>query len=158
MTDDGPQTALIDADQDPGTQHNNNDSSDEDEPLKYTEGDELFDETLDDADEVFVNEHYRGVRAKARGSEKTAPAPSTAVPPSDAQLSCPACFDTVCIECQQHIRYQKQFRAVNVMNIKVAAREGTNQEAKVSCECCGTEVGILDSDEIYHFYNVLASQ
>ena len=27
----------------------------------------------------------------------------------------------------------------------------------VKCEQCNTEVGVLDKDEVYHFFNVLAS-
>ena len=38
---------------------------------------------------------------------------------SDAILSCPRCFNTVCMDCQQHERYANQFRAMFVMNIGV---------------------------------------
>jgi hypothetical protein len=38
---------------------------------------------------------------------------------SDAVLSCPRCFTTVCMDCQQHERYANQFRAMFVMNIGV---------------------------------------
>lgn len=38
---------------------------------------------------------------------------------SDAILSCPRCFTTVCMDCQQHDRYANQFRAMFVMNIGV---------------------------------------
>lgn len=27
----------------------------------------------------------------------------------------------------------------------------------VSCSICSTEVGVYDSDEVYHFYNTIAS-
>lgn len=37
---------------------------------------------------------------------------------SDAILSCPGCFTTLCIECQQHDRYDDQFRAMLVMNCR----------------------------------------
>jgi hypothetical protein len=33
-------------------------------------------------------------------------------------LSCPLCFTTVCIDCQQHELYETQFRAMFVMNCK----------------------------------------
>lgn len=29
---------------------------------------------------------------------------------------------------------------------------------KVSCSVCSTEVGIIDQDEVYHFFNVLPSE
>mmetsp|Transcript_6855 Transcript_6855/g.14077 ORF Transcript_6855/g.14077 Transcript_6855/m.14077 type:complete len:344 (+) Transcript_6855:102-1133(+) len=38
---------------------------------------------------------------------------------SDAILSCPRCFNIVCMDCQQHERYANQFRAMFVMNIGV---------------------------------------
>ena len=38
---------------------------------------------------------------------------------SDAILSCPRCFNVVCMDCQQHERYANQYRAMFVMNIGV---------------------------------------
>lgn len=38
---------------------------------------------------------------------------------SDAVLSCPACFNIVCMDCQRHERYPDQFRAMFVMGIEV---------------------------------------
>ncbi|KAL7481369.1 hypothetical protein ACHAW6_007056 [Cyclotella cf. meneghiniana] len=38
---------------------------------------------------------------------------------SDAVLSCPRCFTTVCMDCQQHESYANQYRAMFVMNIGV---------------------------------------
>ncbi|KAL7534718.1 hypothetical protein ACHAWF_004926 [Thalassiosira exigua] len=38
---------------------------------------------------------------------------------SDAILSCPRCFNIVCMDCQQHERYANQYRAMFVMNIGV---------------------------------------
>ena len=37
---------------------------------------------------------------------------------SDAILSCPSCFTTLCIDCQQHHKYHGQYRAMFVMNCK----------------------------------------
>lgn len=37
---------------------------------------------------------------------------------SDAILSCPQCFTTVCVECQQHATRDNQFRAMFVMNCR----------------------------------------
>lgn len=39
---------------------------------------------------------------------------------SDAVLSCPCCFEIVCMDCQRHERYSNQFRAMFVMNIGVS--------------------------------------
>jgi len=38
---------------------------------------------------------------------------------SDAVLSCPCCFQIVCMDCQRHERFTNQFRAMFVMNIDV---------------------------------------
>jgi hypothetical protein len=38
---------------------------------------------------------------------------------SDAVLSCPCCFNIVCMDCQRHTRYPNQFRAIFVMGITV---------------------------------------
>ena len=38
---------------------------------------------------------------------------------SDAILSCPRCFNIVCMDCQQHEKYANQWRAMFVMNIGV---------------------------------------
>lgn len=98
--------------------------------------------------------------------------------------SCPGCFATLCLDCQKHARYHTQFRAVFVMNCKtsatahsVAAPQQSKQQKHqrpagdeatadaaageqffpVACEVCGTQVGVRDADEVYHFFNVLAS-
>jgi hypothetical protein len=39
---------------------------------------------------------------------------------SDAVLSCPCCFTIVCMDCQRHVRYCNQYRAMFVMNIGVS--------------------------------------
>lgn len=38
---------------------------------------------------------------------------------SDGILSCPCCFQIVCMDCQKHEKYYNQFRAMFVMNIGV---------------------------------------
>lgn len=38
---------------------------------------------------------------------------------SDAILSCPCCFQIVCMDCQRHEKYTNQYRAMFVMNIGV---------------------------------------
>lgn len=60
---------------------------------------EFYDPEADERDERWV--------AKQRKGHK-----------SDAVLSCPLCFTTLCLDCQQHERYENQFRAMFVMNCK----------------------------------------
>jgi len=137
---------------------------------------------------------------------------------SDAVLSCPCCFNIVCMDCQRHERYANQFRAMFVMGIEVdwehrlihngqalvryelpspiqTADNATSSSSTVttscssivapdcqqfkkknsmagvtfadshpeyyyavSCASCHTMVAALDmADEVYHFYDCLAS-
>lgn len=59
--------------------------------------DNLYDEDLDDADESFAKEN------KLTKAEN-----------SDAILTCGRCFTILCYDCQRHIRYEHQFRAMFV--------------------------------------------
>jgi hypothetical protein len=63
-----------------------------------------YDPEADDQDETWVATHRTG---------RT----------SDAVLSCPACFATLCIDCQQHELYSNQFRAMFVTNCTVKEGE-----------------------------------
>ncbi len=65
---------------------------------------------------------------KKNKSQKTSPQQNTAqfkqgrvLKPrdSDAVLSCPCCFQIVCMDSQKHEKYENQFRAMFVMNIGV---------------------------------------
>ncbi|KAJ4911769.1 hypothetical protein Rs2_06390 [Raphanus sativus] len=138
--------------------------SDDDE-IDYSIKPELYDSDLDDKDELWM--------AKKRDGRT-----------SDAVLSCPACFTTVCLECQRHEQYVTQYRAVFVVNCKVdkdkalqhntvpskAGKRRRDSEEKethsedservnsVVCSTCSTEIGVLDSEEIYHFFNVIPSE
>ncbi|MBA0815794.1 hypothetical protein Gohar_000529 [Gossypium harknessii] len=138
--------------------------SDDDE-IDYSIKPEFYDPSLDDKDELWV-QSKRKVRV------------------SDAVLSCPACFTTLCLECQRHEKYVTQYRAIFVVNCKIEdgkvrqervkpkrgkrRRETVEGEAvaaaggetfkSVHCSVCATEVGVIDEDEVYHFFNVLPSE
>ncbi|KAG5184330.1 E2F-associated phosphoprotein [Tribonema minus] len=155
---------------------------------------ELYDKDLDDQDEVFVQAHYRGVpkskpvppqrhaqrQEGQHGEDKAQPSRFK----SDAHLSCPACFDSVCLECQRHARYANQYRAMLVMNVTVdtdqvlVPRQQQQQQQQqqrqqpsggygappqealhpVRCAGCGAELGVYEADEeLYHFFNVIAT-
>jgi len=137
-----------------------------DDEIDYSVEPEFYDPDLDDVDERWINRQRKG---------RT----------SDAVLSCPACFTTLCLDCQRHEKYVNQYRAMFVRNCKVKTdqilREGkskrknrkgkaadpstTTSEAEskgqayhpVCCEVCSTEVGVFDEDEVYHFFNVIPS-
>ena len=117
----------------------------EDEDMFYEEG-------LDDKDQAFVD--------KLRGGRQ-----------SDAVLSCPACFETVTLDCQRHYKWEDQYRAMFVRNVRVDTKshlkpqdtplqpgeedDGPYNEA--FCAQCGELVGVRDREEVYHFFNTLAS-
>ncbi|XP_020548785.1 E2F-associated phosphoprotein isoform X2 [Sesamum indicum] len=121
---------------------------------------EFYDQGLDDKDELWVQKQ-RGGRA------------------SDAVLCCPACFTTLCLDCQRHEKYVTQYRAIFVMNCRIMEevpqlgskrkrnKRGSHIEVgpsaavafkRVCCSVCSTEVGVIDEDEVYHFLNVLPSE
>ncbi len=121
--------------------------------------DELYDPDADDKDLEWVHKQRKGRK-------------------TDAILSCPCCFTTLCIDCQQHAQQQEQYRAMFTMNCKVDKAQLQEQPSSkqqgrsrgkqartgeqgamwcVVCEVCDTVVGAQDEDEVVHFYHVLAS-
>uniref|UniRef100_A0ACD5YT62 Uncharacterized protein n=1 Tax=Avena sativa TaxID=4498 RepID=A0ACD5YT62_AVESA len=135
-----------------------------DDEIDYSVEPEFYDPAIDDVDERWAHKQRKG---------RT----------SDAVLSCPACFTTLCLDSQRHEKYVNQYRAMFVSNCKVKTdqilREGkgkrknrkvtavdsTAPEAEskgpvfhpVCCEVCSTEVAVFDEDEVYHFFNVIPS-
>ncbi|KAG9441961.1 hypothetical protein H6P81_017815 [Aristolochia fimbriata] len=135
----------------------------EDDEIDYSVKPDFYDPDLDTKDETWVHNRIKG---------RT----------SDAILSCPACFTILCLDCQQHEKYPTQFRAMFVENCKIKdnqilrekKRKRKNSGGSISltnasnisetaaifkpvcCLVCSTEVGVLDEDEVYHFFNVLA--
>eukprot|EP00249_Psilotum_nudum_P007493 c20603_g1_i2 orf=362-913(-) len=78
------------------------DSSDDE--LLLDQRPEFYDSDLDDRDEAWVERRRKGRK-------------------SDAILSCPACFTTLCIDCQRHEKYVTQYRAMLVLNCKVVENQ-----------------------------------
>lgn len=133
-------------------------------PKAPEEEDPLYDPDADDLDTVCMDRERQG-RV------------------SDAILSCPACFATLCIDCQQHELYPTQFRAMFVTSCRVdrdqprepvgsrqrrrgrgkgdgggAKRHKEDEYYAVLCDVCDTEVGVQDrSDGCYHFFHVYPS-
>ncbi|GMI88419.1 hypothetical protein like AT5G08320 [Hibiscus trionum] len=138
--------------------------SDDDE-IDYSIKPEFYDPNLDDKDEIWAQKKRKGRI-------------------SDAVLSCPACFTTLCLECQRHEKYVTQYRAIFVVNCKIENEKVRQEKVKpkksgkrrretgedeaaaasgetfkaVCCLVCSTEVGVIDGDEVYHFFNVLPSE
>ncbi|CAH6837879.1 E2F-associated phosphoprotein [Phodopus roborovskii] len=144
----------------------------------------LYDPEKDNRDQAWVDAQRRGYHAFGlqRPHQKQQP-----VPNSDAVLNCPACMTTLCLDCQRHESYKTQYRAMFVMNCSVnreevlryknpenrkkkrgAKKMRSNPEGPVETEAeeiyhpvmcteCSTEVAVYDKDEVFHFFNVLAS-
>lgn len=141
--------------------------------------DDLFyDPEMDDEDEKWVNEQRRSCifpnESKHEDGGKVKP-----LPQSDAVLNCPGCMTLLCLDCQRHEIYNTQYRAMFVKNCVVDRKEtlrclpsrssskrrhlpeGVNDPRDifnpVRCQVCRTEVAVYDSEELYHFFNVIAS-
>ena len=109
--------------------------------------DELYDAEQDDMDELFVEQLRPGQAA------------------SDAVLSCPGCFATVCTVCQRHARRRNQFRAIDVSSATTTAIEYQGGEAggdrdrgrllEVHCSCCDTFLGVKDEGGVFHLFHVI---
>ncbi|KAI8642576.1 E2F-associated phosphoprotein-domain-containing protein [Parasitella parasitica] len=119
----------------------------------------LYDPDMDDRDEEWVAKqiHEDSMRLNEDGplDDKT-----------DAILSCPMCFTTLCYSCQRHEKYADQFRAMFVRNCHTVPGErykikgeDDNDEYfyKVICDTCGIHVAMSDDEEVYHFFNVIAT-
>ena len=142
-------------------------SSSDEEPGNNDAPDPLYDPDADDDDVAWAS--------KQRGGRS-----------SDAILSCPCCFTTLCIDCQAHEQQANQYRAMFVRACTVdragaatatatapASSQGRHRRSKrskaggaggrseqtfpVRCEVCSELVGVQDADEVYHFTNVFPS-
>lgn len=145
----------------------------ETENRKVMTNDDLFyDPDKDDDDQEWVD----SVRKSYHQSGKANPTVPTKLPNSDAVLNCPACFTVLCLDCQRHEVYNTQYRAMFVVNCTVNTEQklkfpvkGKGRRGKkaitdpnmdyhpVVCDNCRTEVAMYDQDEVYHFFNVVAS-
>ncbi|OBZ87927.1 E2F-associated phosphoprotein [Choanephora cucurbitarum] len=116
----------------------------------------LYDPDMDDRDEAWVLKQIDQDASNDKPTDQK----------TDAILTCPMCFSTLCYSCQRHERYADQFRAMFVRNChtvpgeryKMKSEDGQDEYyAKVTCETCGIHVAMLDEDEVYHFFNVVAT-
>ncbi|KAK9767595.1 hypothetical protein K7432_002482 [Basidiobolus ranarum] len=137
--------------------------------LKSTDEDLLYDPTMDDKDEIWVTSRTVVNAPRDEMGQKSK------VRPTDAVLTCPLCWTPLCYDCQKHEKFTNQFRAMFVENCKVVTDEllkfptngkkpkqnkpATSEDVfrPVECNECGTRVAVFDSDEIYHFFNVIPS-
>ncbi|KAI8073129.1 E2F-associated phosphoprotein-domain-containing protein [Gongronella butleri] len=117
----------------------------------------LYDPSEDEADEQWMAEQIKRATPKEQQRKDTEAK-------TDAILTCPMCFSPLCYSCQRHESYGNQFRAMFVTNCKVNkserfryAKDDDDAYYKVLCDTCDTHVAMMDLDEVYHFFNVIAS-
>jgi len=145
-----------------------------------TDDDLLYDPNMDDEDQKWMDDLRRTYQSpgSSSGLRNNKTSKLKPLPNSDAVLNCPACFVVVCLDCQRHEIYKTQYRAMFVMNCSVVTDEimkvpvkinkKKNKKSKmvthpgdefhpVRCDQCKTEIAMYDKDEIYHFFNVVAS-
>ncbi|KAM9294474.1 E2F-associated phosphoprotein [Gastrophryne carolinensis] len=147
-----------------------------------TNDDLLYDPLEDDRNQKWIDakRRYRFVQNDMQTRAKHTEQPMST---SDAILNCPACMTMLCLDCQRHETYKTQYRAMFVLNCSIDRTEALkfSHEAKkrygqkkirtpvpdsasetelyhpVKCNECSTQVAVFDKDEVYHFFNVLAS-
>uniref|UniRef100_A0A2K5CIG2 E2F-associated phosphoprotein n=1 Tax=Aotus nancymaae TaxID=37293 RepID=A0A2K5CIG2_AOTNA len=118
----------------------------------------LYDPEKGNRDQAWADAQRRGYHGLGRQrSHQQQP-----VPNSDAVLNCPACMTTLCLDCQRHELYKTQYRVMFVMNSSINKEEKAETDVgeiydPVMCTECSTEVAVYDKDEVFHFFNVLAS-
>ncbi|KAJ1102997.1 hypothetical protein NDU88_000428 [Pleurodeles waltl] len=146
----------------------------------------LYDPKMDDRDQAWVDAKRRGYTSSRRQFPGQSQLQPETLPSSDAILNCPACMTTLCLDCQRHESYRTQYRAMFVMNCtinkeevlkyqdaldrrkrrrpkKKSVAETPEKPAEqeiyhpVKCSECSTEVAVYDKEEVYHFFNVIAS-
>lgn len=109
--------------------------------------DALFDADVDRQNEAYVAENCRGAGKV----------------PSDALLSCPACFCTVAYDTRQVSTDPEVYHAAVARNCKVDAhgRRGKDTERVVRCDECGTSLGVFRDDSpaaaAYEFTHTIPS-
>ncbi|KAJ1973109.1 hypothetical protein H4R34_005188 [Dimargaris verticillata] len=141
----------------------------------------LYDPTLDDKDDAWARSRLSRytTHSTKKGKQACAPPPRS----TDAILSCPLCLTELCYDCQRHVRHANQYRAMFVesccirfdkllsyqaaleqlspMTLAATSDGATLLDADtyhpVECLNCGTPVAVYDHEELYHFYNVIAS-
>lgn len=142
--------------------------------------DDLFyDPEMDDEDEKWVNDQRRSCIFPNESKQDKDGGKVKPLPLSDAVLNCPGCMTLLCLDCQRHEIYNTQYRAMFVKNCEVDRKEtlrclpsrssmrrrnlpeGMSNPRDifnpVRCQVCRTEVAVYDCEEVYHFFNVIAS-
>ncbi|KAI8325152.1 hypothetical protein GQ54DRAFT_283497 [Martensiomyces pterosporus] len=125
-------------------EHTSDGGSSADGETQDVEDELMYDKQADTEDAEWVKSQYPGT--------------------TDAILSCPLCFTQICFTCQHHVKYPGQFRALSVEHCEVDQGEWRQADEDaweedlyhpVKCAECGTKVGVIDSQKMYHLFGVL---
>uniref|UniRef100_A0A2K6TB56 E2F associated phosphoprotein n=1 Tax=Saimiri boliviensis boliviensis TaxID=39432 RepID=A0A2K6TB56_SAIBB len=156
------------------------DSEDEDKAVQMTKKKKKKDHKIPAKDELLydLEKDNRDQRRGYHGLGQQRSRQQQPVPNRDAVLNCPTCMTTLCLDCQRHESYKTQYKAMFVMNSSINKEDNrkkrwghkkmrSNQEDAetdvgeichpIMCTECSTEVAVYDKDEVFHFFNVLAS-
>ncbi|KAF2353620.1 E2F-associated phosphoprotein [Trinorchestia longiramus] len=120
--------------------------SDEDEDCEdvrqhrktLSDADLLYDPTLDDQDQIWMDDHRRqysstgGSAGDGGGLSKRKRNNEDGLPQSDAVLNCPGCLSMLCTDCQRHVTYGNQYRAMFVFNCRVDRTQLLSCPAKLT--------------------------
>ncbi|KAI9282106.1 E2F-associated phosphoprotein-domain-containing protein [Umbelopsis sp. AD052] len=139
-------------------------SKDRQKKREVLDNDELlYNPEEDDTNEDWVAEQLRAIAPSEKGRKSKGSMAKT-----DAILTCPLCFTPVCLSCQRHDLYPNQYRAMFVTNCRPNFAErfrykepeggsGDDVYYPVNCDICKTHIAMFDHEEVYHFFNVIAS-
>lgn len=138
---------------------------------KHYTNDELFyDPKADDLDQEWIDK--KRIPMKSNKTSKSQELVESNRSNTDATLNCPCCMSLLCMDCQRHEKYPSQYRAMFVFNCKIDTNEllkypqkkktnknkDNDEYQTVYCNICNTKIAVYEpKDEIYHFFNVLAS-
>ncbi|KFD52161.1 hypothetical protein M514_07006 [Trichuris suis] len=75
----------------------------------------LYNPTDDDDNQMWIDDHRRSYQPRSSCRKP--------LPKSDAVLNCPACMALLCLDCQRHVEYSSQYRAMFVQNCTVKMNE-----------------------------------
>jgi|SaaInlStandDraft_6_1057023.scaffolds.fasta_scaffold34172_1 hypothetical protein len=166
---------------------------------KYPEDEIFFDPAEDEADARWVMENLHSQSRFRKRASTGKVSPHDDVVRSNAAsvikktsissdtgffrpsaLSCPGCFSILTLDCQRHVDYHNQFRAMFVRNCRVnmdrpmqvrqvdtatanaSSHQGDGIDSEtfypVACVHCDASLGMMDTDDIYHFVDVLVTE
>ncbi|KAK4798543.1 hypothetical protein SAY86_030869 [Trapa natans] len=149
--------------------HSQQTISDDDE-IDYSSKQEFYDPKLDDKDESWVEKRRHG---NATDAVLSCPACFTII-----CLECQR-HETYVTQYRAIFVVNCKIKCEDVINQKIIARPGTGRGKRgrkttedrveadaiicesfkhVCCSVCSTEVGVIDEEEVYHFYNVIPSE